>query len=115
MVAKLRALKGKQKEWSKTIHGYLKQQKQLVLSQLDALERTQVQRTLEEGGIGSRVVLTAEFEKIAKHEETAWRQISRTVWLKEGDKNTSFFHKTTNAHRGSNTTDKLKGQGCVSD
>ena len=47
-------------------------------------------------------------EEIAKKGEIAWRQRSRVTWLKEGDRNTNFFHKTANAHRRANTIDKLK-------
>ncbi|WMV42705.1 hypothetical protein MTR67_036090 [Solanum verrucosum] len=65
----------------------------------------QDQRILEEEEIVSKLALIAEFEEVAKKEETAWRQRSTAVWLKQGDRNTSFFHKTANAHRRVNTTD----------
>lgn len=36
----------------------------------------------------TRLDIEMELEKIAKAEETSWRQKSRCLWLKEGDRNT---------------------------
>ena len=32
-------------------------------------------------------------------EEIMWRQKSREIWFKEGDRNTKFFHKMVNSNR----------------
>ena len=37
--------------------------------------------------------------------------MSRELWLKEGDKNTGFFHRMTNAHRRNNSMEKIKING----
>ena len=46
-------------------------------------------------------------------EEVSWRQKSRTLWLKEGDNNTKFFHKMVNLHRRYNYMDKVVVDGVV--
>ncbi|WMV34091.1 hypothetical protein MTR67_027476 [Solanum verrucosum] len=69
LMAKLKALKGKLKEWRKPIQGNLKMQKANVLKQLADLEEIQEQRSLEEREITSRLALTMELVDIAKHEE----------------------------------------------
>ena len=51
------------------------------------------------------------FKKWVLLEETHSRQVSRELWFKEGDKNTGFFHRITNAHRRNNSLDKIKING----
>ena len=40
-------------------------------------------------------------------EEMFWRQCSRKVFLKEGDRNTNFFHLATLKHKMANRISKL--------
>ncbi|KAG5606593.1 hypothetical protein H5410_028085 [Solanum commersonii] len=62
LALKLKALKIKLKEWSKTAQGNLGIQKQNVLSQLVELDRLQEQRELNEDEIASRLVLDMELK-----------------------------------------------------
>ncbi|XP_060202303.1 uncharacterized protein LOC132630744 [Lycium barbarum] len=107
----MRALKDKLKEWNKTTQGNLALQKQSILNQLAKQEAIHEHRALNEEEIYSKTALLVEFEEIAKKEEVAWRQRSRALWLKEGAKNTKFFHKTANSHRRFNNIDELNVDG----
>ena len=41
----------------------------------------------------------------------SWRQKSKEIWLKEGNRNAKFFHQIANAHRMRNQMNRIKVNG----
>lgn len=111
LACKLKALKCKLKDWSKEVQGNLSSQKKLLLGKLADLDAVLEARILTEVENERKSALFLEYEELLKKEEIAWRQRSRTLWLKEGNMNTKFFHKMANAHRRYNNIDQLCIQG----
>uniref|UniRef100_A0A2N9GZ45 Reverse transcriptase zinc-binding domain-containing protein n=1 Tax=Fagus sylvatica TaxID=28930 RepID=A0A2N9GZ45_FAGSY len=57
-------------------------------------------------------LLQDELNVLLEKEEVYWRQRSRVAWMKEGDKNTKFFHAQCNEQRQQNCIKGLRdGQG----
>jgi len=50
-------------------------------------------------------------EERRKHEEILWKQKSRIRRLKQGERNTKFFHRTTIQRRMHNTISFIQKQG----
>lgn len=51
--------------------------------------------------------------ELLKTQETMWRQQSRAVWLRDGDKNNKFFHIKASQRNKVNEIKKLKDDACV--
>ena len=74
------------------------------LQGLEAVEESHV-LTVEENLDKERI--KGELEKMTLMEEICWRQKLRVFCIKEGDRNTEFFHRMANSHRRFNYIDML--------
>ncbi|WJZ83279.1 hypothetical protein VitviT2T_002974 [Vitis vinifera] len=111
LTEKLKVVKTKLKEWNRDVFGRVEYRKNVALDQMqfwDAKEKTN-RLTLEE--MEARREAREEYKKWVLLEEVTWRQKSREVWLKEGDRNTSFFHRMANAHRRRNNMERIRING----
>ncbi|WMV08412.1 hypothetical protein MTR67_001797 [Solanum verrucosum] len=84
-----------------------------VLEKLDVMENISTYRALTEDEATEKATLLLNLEGLINNEEIYRRQRSRSIWLKEEDKNTKFFHKMANVHQRYNTIDQLLVQGNI--
>ena len=114
LVEKLKALKHKLKSWNKEVFGRVEDKKKTTLYNFSHWNALGDQISLTQLELERKSDEVEEFKKWALLEEIMWRQKSREVWVKEGDRNTRFFHNMANAHRRHNDSVSLKINGaCV--
>ncbi|XP_074271588.1 uncharacterized protein LOC141595522 [Silene latifolia] len=69
-----------------------------------------------EENVKKRKKVVAEIAGLLKQEEQYWRQRSRALWLKDGDRNTKFFHTRAGERRSKNFIGMLiddEGRECT--
>ena len=99
---KLKALKGILKAWNREVSGKVETNKEDALRRVTFWDDLEKERGLDLEEVEERAKARVDFKSWALLEEISWRQKSRETWLKEGDKNTRFFHRMANAHRRTN-------------
>lgn len=72
--------------------------KEKFMSLIDGLEYKQGTRTLISSKSHNFARNRVEIMKIFKGEKIMWHQYARCKWLKEGDANMIFFHKTASIY-----------------
>ncbi|WMV40265.1 hypothetical protein MTR67_033650 [Solanum verrucosum] len=95
-------------KWNREVFGQIESQRHKALMELGRLDQIVEQRTHTPEENVKSLSLKLEIQQIAIAEEISWRQKSRCLWLKEGDKNKNFFQRMINSHRRSNCIDRSK-------
>ena len=74
-------------------------------------DNIEVQRPLSLNEFEEKVAALEAFKGWASMEETSYTQRSREIWLKEGGRNTWYFHRIDNSQRRRNQIRRLRING----
>ncbi|CAM8920109.1 unnamed protein product [Rhodiola kirilowii] len=94
------------KRWNDEEFGNVKRRIERLKKQIQELQRgSRCVATVEEENR-----LSAELDEWLAREECIWKQRARTEWLKEGDRNTAFFHARASHRRKINKLSGLENE-----
>ena len=105
---KLKIIKTNLKQWNKDTFGNIFQAKRELEEKMANLQQTLITEGPTEERNTQESTMQRQWEERLKQEETLRRQKSRVQWLKQGERNTSFFHKSTIQNRAFNRILSLK-------
>lgn len=108
---RLKYIKLRLKGWNKNEYGNIFEAKKSVEGKMQELNQALITNGFDKDRSDQVTKYHQYWENLCKQEEIFWKQKSRVQWLKEGERNTRFFHKSTMANRAHNRISSIKDDG----
>ena len=108
---KMKLIKGPLKVWNKEVFGHIDSKITLFQKSLQELEDKGQECELEESEWCRMEALKTQLWLWMARKERYWRQLSRCKILKEGDRNTKYFHLKAKMRRQRNMIERIWFQG----
>eukprot|EP00253_Pinus_taeda_P025214 PITA_25214 len=105
---KLKATKKSLKEWLRKLHNPTTQQRKTDVQQLETLQIGMEGLYITPEILNKEATFQRNIHQSIRREEEHWRLKSRSLWLKAGDRNTSFFHRQYKARLSRNHITEIK-------
>lgn len=109
---KLNLMKLQFKEWNSNVFGHIDHNINALEEKIQKLDSTSNNRELDESELSERKKAQQDLWTWLKRKEVFWAQNSRAKWLKEGDKNTWYFHTLASIRKRKNSISSLPINGC---
>ncbi|KAL4310718.1 hypothetical protein GQ457_01G027610 [Hibiscus cannabinus] len=97
------------KIWNREVFGFISKRKSHLMARLRGIERA-LEVSYRHSLVRLEDKLRRELDVVLADEESLWLQKSRTDWIAQGDRNTSYFHTVTMARRKQNTVRMLRDE-----
>ncbi|XP_059073804.1 uncharacterized protein LOC131874442 [Cryptomeria japonica] len=111
----LRHVKERVKKWNREVFGDIFVQKFAIQEELVLIQGKYQHEGYVNDNFAKESEALSKYHNIIAREETFWRQRSRALWLKDGDKNTRLFHISTLKHRTANRIGHMMNNGRIID
>ncbi|XP_057453712.1 uncharacterized protein LOC130745452 [Lotus japonicus] len=100
---KLKRLRLALKQWNFEVFGDLRTKRHEVVCKISELDKKEEEVGLSTVELGARQQLISDFWGVLKHHESLLCQKARSKWVKEGDRNSKFFHSSIKWRRKTNS------------
>lgn len=108
--SKLKHIKNKIKEWNAIEFGNIFQEKTIIEGKLNQIQKEWASGNNSEDSREQEKALMQQWQLRCQQEETLWRRKSGIQWLKEGEQNTKFFHRSTLDYMGADKILRLNNE-----
>ncbi len=109
--AKLRHCRKMIKKWRATHFYSINSVKSGLSSKISCIDKLEEQHELAPDLFEKRERLRAELGRVLDDEELLWKTRAKQNWLREGDRNTKFFHAVANGRRRNNEVGTIADDG----